>query len=76
MARPLVILGFAVSGALAACKPITPPNSAGMMNRVWSTSPGLAWNHSYMAGNGRLGAAVQGIPQVEPIHLNRGFVLG
>lgn len=55
------LLLFATSAALAAAAVhLEPPNSSQHPYRLWSTSPGVNWNDSYLIGNGRLGAAIRG----------------
>ncbi|KAI1438945.1 Six-hairpin glycosidase-like protein [Xylaria sp. CBS 124048] len=49
---------------------IPPPESASKPLRIWSTSQAASYRDSYLIGNGRLGAALPGSPQVEVIPVN------
>lgn len=51
-----VAFGYGFASATA----LEPPASAKHSLRLWSDSPGVNWNESYLIGNGRLGAAIRG----------------
>jgi alpha-L-fucosidase 2 len=56
--------------ALAAAVDLQPPDSSKHSSRLWSGSPGVNWNDSYVIGNGRVGAAILGGVADEIVGMN------
>ena len=49
---------------------VEPPNSIAYSSRLWSTSPAVNYNNSYLIGNGRVGGAVFGNVASELVSVN------
>ncbi|KAI0422463.1 Six-hairpin glycosidase-like protein [Xylaria grammica] len=64
----LILYGYLCRSAFSV--EIPTPESASKGLRIWSTQAAVNYNDSYLIGNGRLGAAIPGSPQVEVIPVN------
>ena len=49
---------------------VVAPNSAAYSSRLWSKSPAVNYNNSYLIGNGRVGGAVFGNVAGELVSVN------
>jgi alpha-L-fucosidase 2 len=56
--------------AIAAAAQFEPPESYKYSTRLWSTTPGVNWNDSYLIGNGRVGASIKGGAAQDVLGLN------
>ncbi|KAK4574864.1 hypothetical protein LTR86_001706 [Recurvomyces mirabilis] len=54
----------------AASQAVVAPNSAAYSSRLWSKSPAVNYNNSYLIGNGRVGGAVFGNVAGEIVSVN------